>query len=150
PLAHAAAVRGDERPAPLAEADLLQERPADGGRARARVAVQPGVVADVLVARLTLRVPRALRQDADPPPDLLWPRVRDARDREPAVARRQDRRQHANRRRLAGAVRAEHAEHLAGVDADREVGEGEQLAVALPDALRDHDRAHAGDPTSRR
>ena len=41
------------------------------------------MVAQVLLGRLSLRIAGALREDADPPADLVRSRVRGARDREP-------------------------------------------------------------------
>jgi hypothetical protein len=45
-----------------------------------------------------------------------------------AAARLQDPAQHANRRRLARAVRTEHAEHLALVHVERDILDGDQRA----------------------
>ena len=51
---------------------------------------------------------------------------------------RQDRRQDAHRRRLAGAVRAEQAEHGAGLDREGHAVERDDLTELLPDVF-DHD-----------
>jgi hypothetical protein len=59
---------------------------------------------------------------ADPPCELdPLLRRRQARDRDAAGRRHEDPRQHLDRRRLAGAVRAEVPEQLAALDAERDV-----------------------------
>src|SRR5207248_2441880 len=107
PLAHPAAVRADPRAAALLEPDLSQQRRRSRAGSRPPEPVEPRVVAEELLARLPLRVAGALGADADPLPDHGRPRVRDAGDGERALRRLEDRRQHADRRRLAGAVAAE-------------------------------------------
>ena len=100
------------------------------------------MVAQVLFAGLSLRVAGAFRKDSDPPADLRRLRVRDAVHREAASARRQDRGQDAHGRGLAGAVRAEDAEHLTGLHRDREVVQGDERAVLLGHAVRLDGRRH--------
>ena len=66
-----------------------------------------------------------VRHEAGDPPHLL--RLVDDRvaaDARVAALRRVQRRQDAHRRRLAGAVRADEAEHLAALDAERDVVHG--------------------------
>ena len=70
-------------------------------------------------------------------------RVRDARDGEAPARRLEDRRQHPDRGRLAGAVRPEHAEDLAGLRLEAEILDGDERAVALLDASRLDRCAHA-------
>ena len=67
----------------------------------------------------------ALRDVADPPADLLRlaPQV-DAGDRRLARRRREQRREHPQRRRLAGAVRPEEAEDLARADLEVDAADG--------------------------
>ena len=89
PLAHAAAVARDQRGATVGQTDLGKQARGDRPRTRAALAVEPSEVAQVLVARLALRVTGTLRQDANPPADLGRPGVRDTRDRErPRVGER--------------------------------------------------------------
>ena len=52
-----------------------------------------------------------------------------------AGCRRQQRRQHADQRRLAGAVWSEQAEELAGLDAERDAFDGGEVAEFLDDVL---------------
>ena len=119
PAAHAARV-GAGRPV---RGRLEVERGEHLGRARLRRRLVHAVQAaldDELAAAGLGRVGRAaLRHVADPlggPPAGSRAQV-DARDRRLAGGRRQQRRQHPQRRRLAGAVRAEEPEDLARVDA---------------------------------
>ncbi len=59
---------------------------------------------------------------------------RPAEDRPVALGRPREAEQQLDRRRLAGAVRAEQAEHLAAVDAQVEGIEGDRRAVGLAEA----------------
>ena len=92
------------------------------------------------------RVPvdaRALRHVANCPPDGI--RLGDdvvAGHLGPARVRLRQRREHFDRRRLAGSVRAEQPEELAGVDAEADSVERPNRAVALAQPL-DDDRVHA-------
>jgi hypothetical protein len=69
-----------------------------------------------------------------------------AGDRRFAGARRDQRGQHAQRRRLAGAVRAEEAEDLAFADAEVDAAHGFDGAALgaerLPEVMRLDDRRH--------
>ena len=94
---------------------------------------------------------RPLRHDADPPldgdsadPDLLLA--------DPGAARRRPdaRRQHADRRRLAGAVRAEQAEDLAGPDLERQVVERHDLDLLLSVGSRAAREGNAHEAPARR
>src|SRR5206468_3311527 len=89
-----------------------------------------------------LRVAGALGEDADPLADLGRAGLRDARDREAAARRLEDRGQDTDRRRLAGAVRAEDAEDLARVGLEAEIVDGDERPVAPFDASRLDRRVH--------
>src|SRR3990170_6375666 len=67
-LAHAAAVGRDQRAAAVGEAHLGEQSLRHNAGARPAVAVEPRVVAQVLLARLPLGVAGAFREDADSPP----------------------------------------------------------------------------------
>ena len=136
PLAHPAAERGDQRGGAIAEADLAEQRRGRRARARPRAAVEAAVVGQVLRGGLLQRVAGALGQHPDPRADPARPRVRDAHHGEAARRRPEDRRQDAERRRLAGAVRAEDADELAGVRGEREALERGHAAVLLAQADR--------------
>jgi hypothetical protein len=73
----------------------------------------------------------ALGQDADTATNVCGTRVRDARDHKSSASRCEDRGEHADRRRLPGAVRAEDTEDLASLDGEGEVFDGHEVAVLL-------------------
>ncbi len=70
-------------------------------------------------------------------------------DADGAARGREDAAQAAQRARLAGAVGADQAEHLAGGDLEREVVDGGEAAVALRQAMNlEHRLAHASPPAA--
>src|SRR5206468_3910187 len=72
-------------------------------------------------------------------------------DRDLAGVGRDDVVDHAQRRRLAGAVRAEDAVDDAARDRERDPVDGDVVAEALDDALDDERRrGHAASPTTQR
>jgi hypothetical protein len=84
----------------------------------------------------------ALGQDADTATNVCGTRVRDARDHKSSASRCEDRGEHADRRRLPGAVRTEHAEDLSSLDGERQIFDCDETAVLLAHAVRFDDRAH--------
>jgi hypothetical protein len=87
-----------------------------------------------------------LERDADPPPNLVRAlRDVDAGNLRRAVGDRQQRREHAHGRRLAGAVGAEKAEDLTVLDLEIDAAHGLDLALAavvvLDEAPGQHGRA---------
>jgi hypothetical protein len=69
--------------------------------------------------------------------------VRNIRDREGAGARREHCRQHPDRRRLPGAVRAEEAEHDPPRDGEVNLVDGRERAVGLRQPVRLDGELHA-------
>ena len=135
----------DVQPAPLAtgerlglalpqavEVELAEQLLAALGRLGGAHPVQPGVVDDLLArAGVGIRG-AALRHVADPPADA--DRVGDqvaAGDRGGAGGGFEQRGQHAQRRRLAGAVGAEEADDLTGLDVEVDPDDGVDLLLAL-------------------
>ena len=57
-------------------------------------------------------------------------------DHRTARRRREKTREHLHRRRFAGAVRAEEAEHLSGLDAKTDAVDGDEVAVAFHELSR--------------
>jgi hypothetical protein len=76
----------------------------------------------------------ALRDHGDLPRELgrAPVRQRPPLEEDRAGVGREHPREQADQRRLAGAVRAEHADDLAGPDLEREVGEPERARLARP------------------
>jgi hypothetical protein len=117
---------------PLPEFEDLQELFGPLVPRRARHAVQDAVELHVFVRRQFLVEARILKHDAEAPPH--FGRLRDrvqAVDFERSAGRREQRRQHLDRRRLAGAVGAEEREDLALSDVERDVVDGRHLSVLL-------------------
>ena len=152
PLRHATGERGDVRLRAIGEAEHLEEirRHAPGGlRTHPEVAaVEVEVLPDAQAPVERVR----LRDDADQALGLR--RVRDdvdAREPGPALGRDDAGREHPDRGRLAGAVRAEQPEDLTLVHVEVEVDHRADVAgVDLRELLgMDHDpggRRHRGDP----
>ena len=104
---------------------------------------EPEQIQQLADPRLESADARALRHVADCPPDGIC--LGDdvvAGHLGPARIRRRQRREHLDRRRLAGSIRAEQPEELAGVDAEADSVERPNRAVALAQPL-DDDRVHA-------
>ena len=76
-------------------------------------------------------------------PALAW-RLR-AEHAGGSAVRAQQPGEHAQERRLAGAVRAQHRERGAARDADRDAGEGEALAVTALETVELDRRFHGGE-----
>src|SRR6185295_2178599 len=76
------------------------------------------------------------------------PADRLARDLGVAARRLEQRRQHPEHRRLAGAVGADEAEDLALLDRQVDAGDGERAVVALEQSVRLDDRGHFTSPTN--
>jgi len=140
-LAHAARIGAHGLAAGLFEAHPLQRRrdalvglgglqPAEG-----RGVAQIGDPAEVVVE------PDRVRHVADAPLDLerLAQRI-EAGDDDATRSRLGQAEQHQDRRRLAGAVRPEQAEHLARFDRKVETVDRERRAIALGQRLGANDR----------
>jgi hypothetical protein len=109
------------------------------------------VIAEELLAGLPFRVARTLGQYANPPADLGGPGMGDARDRERAARRREDRGQNPDRGRLARSVRSQHAQDLAGLDLEAEVVDGDDRTESLLDSVCLDGCGHdGGEPRARR
>ena len=97
--------------------------------------VEPALELEQLASRLDRIEPDLLERDADPPADLGWVgHDVDAGHAGRARGRRQQRAQHPHRGRLARAVRAEEAEHLARAEAEVDSPHG--LDTALEGAVQ--------------
>src|SRR5581483_3219402 len=120
-----------------AEVDRVERVP--DPLARMLEAEQPGEELEVLGHREAEIEPGAFRHHGDSLPDLrAAARVeRDARDARGAGRRRDQRGEHAHGRRLAGAVRPEEPEDLTGLDAERDVVDGDAFAKALRQPIDD-------------
>ena len=93
---------------------------------------QPALQHQQLAAGLARVEPGLLERDADPPAHRVGVAGDvDAGDARAARRDRQQRGQHLDGRRLAGAVRAEEAEHLAGLDAQVDPAHGLDVAIGL-------------------
>ena len=110
-------------------------------------AEQPPVQGEQLAAGLARVEARLLQRDADPPRGRRRGRAATSTpgDLGAAGGDRQQRRQHPHGRRLAGAVRAEEAEDLAGADLEVDAADGLDRALApvvvLDQPLGQHGRA---------
>ena len=100
------------------------------------------MVAQVLLTGQPFGVAGALGQDTDPLPDVHGARAGDARYGERSPRRREDRREHADRARLSGAVLTEHAEDLTSLDGECQIFDRDETAVFLAYASRFDCRAH--------
>src|SRR5882672_10587176 len=131
--------------AAASQPDLAQHLLDKGGADASRDAVQPGVEAQVLVHGEVLVQAEALGHVADAllDPLRLGGEVV-AHHRPAAAAGVEDPAQHADGGRLAGAVRPQHSEDLAVVDAERDVLDGDELAEAAGELLGDDDRVGSG------
>src|SRR5205085_9489236 len=95
---------------------------------RALEPVDGAVEEDVLAAREVRMEPGAeLEQRSDPPAGLGLPR-----------ARLDDPRKHAQERRLPGAVAADETDGAAGLDAERDVPQRDDLLRARPSQSDEH------------
>ena len=98
--------------------------------------VQAGVEGEVLAAGQVAIEERLVAQVADPPPQLPGlARQIAAEDARASTARPQQRGEHAQQRRLAGAVGAEHDHGLAGGELGRDAVEGGAFAEVAAQAL---------------
>src|SRR2546426_11822912 len=70
PLPHAAAVGRNQRASSLVKPHLVEELVRHRAGSGPRVSVEPTVKGQVLLTGLTYRIPGALGQHADAPPDL--------------------------------------------------------------------------------
>ena len=144
PLAHPRGELGD----PLVGAPLHPDRGEQlGDPALGPLApdpVQPGVEGEVLAAAEVAVEERLVAEVADPaaqPPGLA--RQLAAEHPRLAAARAQQRRQHAQQGRLAGPVRAEDDQGLAGGELDRDLVERGAFAEVAAQA-GEGDRCHGG------
>jgi hypothetical protein len=143
PLLHALGEADDRLVAAVPETDLLERgsdppAPPGGGHP-----VQAGVEVEVLDGRQALIQAGRLGEQADARAELVGV---DADlgplDPRPPLAGPDQAGQQPDRRRLAGAVRAEEAEHLAAPHLDREAADRPGIPEPLPELLRpDHRRA---------
>jgi hypothetical protein len=139
-----------ERPDRAVELEL--EPPGEAlGRAEVVPPAQAREEADQLPGGEPLVEPEVAGDVADPAPhgDPVAPRV-EAEDLETTRGRPDQVEQQADGRRLPGAVRAEEAEHLAGLDLEVELGDAALAAVALGQGVGAHDRGHRPTLTKRR
>src|SRR6185312_4503758 len=144
-LAHAVRIGADAAVADRLETHL-GERVLDAGvGVLARDAHEPRRIAQVLARRQVLVEADRIRHVADAALDLerLSHRV-EARDPHPSLAGLGQAQQHQDRRRLAGAVRPEQAEDLAGPDLEVDAVDGRRALVALDQPGRLDDRRAGG------
>ena len=144
PALHAARERPRQIPAALVEVDEAQ-RLVDARRALgARHAVGDRVQHQVLLGGQPIVQRRVLEDDADAPAHLVR-RRRDVQPRQPRASRRrlQQRAEDLDGRRLAGAVRPEEPEDLAGADGEPDPAHRLHLTVRLGEILDLDDRGHA-------
>ena len=129
---HAARERFDQIVRPIGEADGGEELVAARRQFARREAVQAAVVAEVLGDRQLLVEARRLEDDAELTANggRFETKVV-AEDRDLALLERNERRQQTEERRLAAAVRAEEGEDFALGDIEREIVDGETVAVAV-------------------
>ena len=110
---------------------------------------QPALEHQQLAPGLARVEPRLLQRDADPlarPVGVL--RDVDARHLRPARRDRQQRREHAHGRGLAGAVRPEESEDLAGLDAQVDAPHRLDIVVVFDQSLGFDRSVHrTGQPT---
>jgi hypothetical protein len=120
----------DRRVGDLSHLELLEERRGARLDALRGEAVEPGEVADHLPGRQALVDARRPGEEADAPAHALrvLGHVR-AVHADPAGGRPQDRRDHPERRRLPGAVRAEEAQHASRLGAERDAVHGADLTA---------------------
>jgi hypothetical protein len=105
-----------------------------------REAVQPGLEVQVLPAGEERIERRLLQRDADDAPDLVaLGRDVEAADGRMPSARRQESDEHLDRGRLAGAVRAEEAVDLPGLDVQVDAVDGARSLLVLADETLDLD-----------
>ena len=149
PLREAAGELEDHRAGAVGERELLEQLVRPRAGLRARHAEEAAVVVEVLPdgERAVERV--RLRDDADLALDggRVAPDV-EAGDERPALRRDDRRRQHPDRRRLAGPVRAEQAEELAAADLEVEPVDGNEVAVDLAELFGADGRGFGGDRPS--
>ena len=154
PALHAARV--GRRPAigGVGEADALEQLVAAAAALGARDALQPALQAHVLAAGQHRVERHVLQRDADRGAHL-GSLLRDvvARDGRPARGRRQQRREHLDGRRLAGAVGAEEAVDLARRHVQVDPVDGAHAALELADEALHVDSTlfgHGRQPTQER
>ena len=147
PLAHALAVGLHPAVHVVAEAGDLQRLVQVGvlRRPPGRAPEQP----QVLQPRHVRQEPRSLDERADPREHRGAGADRVPEDHDPALRRRDQPHEHPQRRRLAGAVRAEQAEHPPPLDAERHVAHRAE-AVGVPLAQTLHRERDAGELGLRR
>src|SRR5215207_1632473 len=126
-LAHAAAVARDGGIGAVGETDVAKEIIGHTSSALASPAVEARVVAQIFTTGLSTGVPAALRQDADPPPDL---------------GRCEHRREQSDRRRLARSVAAQQSDHIARIGREAEVLDGAMWSVGLGESYGFERDAH--------
>ena len=132
------------------EADRLERVP---DSVRVPDAVEPGEELEVLRHCQAQIEARSLGHHRDPLPDLdpIRRRERKARDDCRSGGWRDQRPEHAHRRRLARAVRAEEAEHLSRSDRERDVVDRDAVPEPLGEVLdRERRRLHRLAPDRRR
>src|SRR3954469_8164092 len=148
PADHAGGVRRHEAGGGLEHAGRLEREVDAVGALRARDVEQPGERHHVLAARQRAVGGELLRHVADLPAhghplagDVVAEDVRDA------ATDRQERRQDADRRRLAGAVGTEQPEHLALLDLEVDAVHGALLAEGGDESLAAGGRRRVGHAT---
>ena len=144
PLLHAARQRLDVvRRACRPRSTSSSRSPIIRRRAGGRQAVAAGEEVEVLPDLHVVVDTEDVGHEAEDATDLVGvPGDRPAVDLGVAGRRLEQGRQHPQRRRLAGAVRADEAEDLARLDREVDAGDGERPVVALDQALGPDDGAH--------
>ena len=133
---HPARVAVDPPVGRVLELDEREQLAGPRGRVTGREAEEPSLQDEKLAARLARVEPGLLQRDADPAPDLvrLAGHVHAGDARAPGRDRQQ-RGEHADGRRLAGAVRAEEPEDPARVDAQVHAAHRLDVPVAAAEVL---------------
>ncbi len=149
PLLHAAGEAQDVGVALVREVDQLEEvadHPLALGGAEAVAATEE---VEVLPDLHVVVDPERVRHVAEDAPNRhRVPANRLAGDQRVARGGDEERRQHAQHRRLAGAVRADEPEDLAGVYVEVDAADRERAVVALDEPRRLDDRGHLTVPAS--
>src|SRR3954469_25508184 len=113
-----------------------------------RNVIEHAVQLEVLVGRQVAVEARVLKYDPEPPPHVVWMLTRiDAVERNRPARRRQQRGQHLDGRRLAGAVGPEEREDLPFGNVERDVIDGFHLAERLDQIMNVN---HAAAPQAER
>jgi len=140
PALHAARVAADLAVARVGQADALQELDRARRAIGLRQSVQPALELEVLAAGEEVVQCRLLQRGADPPAHLraLGGHV-EAGDGGASRGRREQRREHVDRRGLACAVGTQEPVDLAGLDLELDAVDRADAAFELPDEATDSD-----------